>query len=87
MCLHGLAAIGTFLRESRTGTAQPFGCRYLFADRFGLKADRTLINRDVRSTPKSGHLQCTRPCLLWANSGHSTGEDWANALAYLSADQ
>jgi len=32
MRLHGLAAIGTFLRESRTGTAQPFGCRYLFAD-------------------------------------------------------
>src|SRR5262249_2477556 len=28
-------------------------------------------NRDVRFTPKSGHVQCTRPCLLWANSGHS----------------
>jgi hypothetical protein len=24
MCLHGLAAIGTFLRESRIGTAQPW---------------------------------------------------------------
>jgi hypothetical protein len=54
MCLHGLAAIGTFLRESRTGTAQPFGCRYLFADRFGSKADWTLINREVRFTPESG---------------------------------
>src|SRR5215468_5275703 len=27
-------------------------------------------NRDVRFTPKSGHVQCTRPCLLWAKSGH-----------------
>jgi hypothetical protein len=25
----------------------------------------------VRFTPKSGHVQCTRPCLLWAKSGHS----------------
>jgi hypothetical protein len=24
----------------------------------------------VRFTPKSGHVQCTRPCLLWATSGH-----------------
>jgi len=24
---------------------------------------------DVRFTPKSGHMQCTRPCPLWANSG------------------
>src|SRR5262249_43100515 len=23
-----------------------------------------------RLTPKSGHLQCTRPCPLWANSGN-----------------
>ena len=25
---------------------------------------------DVRFTPKSGHVQCTNACLLWANSGH-----------------
>src|SRR5262249_2320983 len=24
---------------------------------------------DVRSTPKSGHVRCTKACLLWANSG------------------
>src|SRR5215831_4454991 len=24
----------------------------------------------VRFTPESGHVQCKRPCLLWANSGH-----------------
>jgi hypothetical protein len=26
--------------------------------------------RDVRFTPKSGHVQYTSRCLLWANSGH-----------------
>src|SRR5262245_34384557 len=25
--------------------------------------------RDVRFTPQSGHVQCTSPCPLWANSG------------------
>ena len=25
---------------------------------------------DIRFTPKSGHVQCTSGCLLWANSGH-----------------
>ena len=25
---------------------------------------------DVRFTPNSGHVRCTRPCLLCANSGH-----------------
>ena len=25
----------------------------------------------VRFTPESGHVRCTSPCLLWANSGHS----------------
>src|SRR5262249_18607637 len=24
----------------------------------------------VRFTPESGHSQCTRPCVLWAKSGH-----------------
>ena len=26
--------------------------------------------RHVCFTLESGHVQCTRPCLLWANSGH-----------------
>jgi hypothetical protein len=26
----------------------------------------------VRFTPESGHVRCTNPCLLWANSGHRT---------------
>jgi len=30
---------------------------------------RTLLN-DVRSYPESGHVRCTRSCLLWAKSGH-----------------
>jgi hypothetical protein len=38
--------------------------------RFGSKADIPTSQRDVRFTPESGHVQCTRPCLLWANSGH-----------------
>jgi hypothetical protein len=37
--------------------------------RFGSKADMCSATRDVRFTPESGHPQCTRPCLLWANSG------------------
>src|SRR5262245_10192188 len=27
-------------------------------------------NRHVRFTPKSGHVQCSSRCLLWAKSGH-----------------
>src|SRR5262245_4061242 len=38
--------------------------------RFGSKADMYSMRAYVRSTPESGHVQCTRPCLLWANSGH-----------------
>ena len=30
-----------------------------------------LQNRDVRFTPKSGHVRCNWGCPLWANSGHS----------------
>jgi hypothetical protein len=29
-----------------------------------------VCNRRVRFTPESGHVQCTRPCPLRANSGH-----------------
>ena len=39
--------------------------------RFGSKADMCNANRHVRFTPNSGHVQCTSPCLLCANSGHS----------------
>ena len=31
--------------------------------------------RHVCFTPESGHVRCTSPCLLWANSGH-----WARLL-------
>jgi hypothetical protein len=34
------------------------------------KADIATSRRNVRFTPKSGHVHCTRACLLWANSGH-----------------
>jgi hypothetical protein len=33
----------------------------------------------VRFTPESGHMQCTRSCLLCANSGH---EGCVNAFSY-----
>src|SRR5262249_19592517 len=29
------------------------------------------VKSHVRFTPESGHVQCTRRCLLWANSGHA----------------
>jgi hypothetical protein len=38
--------------------------------RFGSKADIRAAKSHVRFSAESGHLQCTRPCLLWANSGH-----------------
>src|SRR5262249_40317634 len=31
---------------------------------------RIFALRHVRFTPKSGHVQCTSACPLWANSGH-----------------
>jgi hypothetical protein len=37
--------------------------------RFGSKADMCVAKRHVRFTLESGHLQCTSPCPLWANSG------------------
>ena len=36
--------------------------------RFGSKADMCSAKGHVRSTPESGHVQCTSPCLLCANS-------------------
>ena len=38
---------------------------------------RTSALRHVRFTLESGHVQRTRPCLLWANSGHLKGSDFA----------
>jgi hypothetical protein len=40
--------------------------------RFGSKADICGAQTHVCFTPKSGHVQRTRPSLLWANSGHET---------------
>jgi len=37
--------------------------------RFGSEADMYSARAHVRFTPESGHVQCTRPCLLWAKSG------------------
>ena len=37
--------------------------------RFGSKANVKTPNCDVRSTPKSGHVQCNSACPLCANSG------------------
>src|SRR5262249_20298862 len=36
--------------------------------RFGSKADICTAPAHVRFTPKSGHLQCTSPCPLWADT-------------------
>src|SRR5215510_5306255 len=36
----------------------------------GSEADISQCNRHVRYYPKSGHLQCTSACPLWARSGH-----------------
>jgi hypothetical protein len=36
----------------------------------GQKETFALQKRHVRFTPKSGHVRCNSPCLLWANSGH-----------------
>jgi len=49
--------------------------------RFGSKANICSALRDVRFTPKSGHVQCTRRCLLWANSGHATYSITSSARA------
>jgi hypothetical protein len=43
------------------------GC--FFDVRFGSLADICTATAHVRFTPKSRHLQCTSPCLLWAKSG------------------
>jgi len=38
--------------------------------RFGSRADISSAQAHVRFTPESGHVQCKRPCLLWAKSGY-----------------
>src|SRR5262245_21594108 len=46
-------------------------CSAMAYVRFGSKADMCSAMAYVRFAPESGHLQCTRPCLLWASSRHS----------------
>ena len=41
--------------------------------RFGSLADILHCNWHVRFTPETGHVRCTRRCLLCANSGHRLG--------------
>src|SRR4029077_8136448 len=58
--------------KTRTGRmkTEPNMRSYIAADvRFGSKADMCNAKRHVRSYPKSGHVQCTRACLLSAISG------------------
>src|SRR4029077_16816032 len=38
--------------------------------RFGSLPKITVGPRDIRVTPESGHVRCTSPCPLSANSGH-----------------
>ena len=45
--------------------------RHAFLQLAGLQlAIGSLRKNHVRFTPESGHVQRTRPCLLWAISGH-----------------
>ena len=41
----------------------------------GSKADVTLLNFDVRFTPKSGHCRAQLECLLWADFVAEVGDD------------
>jgi hypothetical protein len=63
----------------------------LVTDRFGAYSRRQIdgflpistvigANRHVRFTPESGHLQCTSPCPLRANSGHCAELRWVSRL-------
>src|SRR5262245_20424996 len=45
--------------------------------RFGSYADICAAKTDVRFTPESGHVRCTRPCLLGARSGHTVFNEGA----------
>jgi hypothetical protein len=43
-----------------------------FNVRFGSEADIRAAKSHVCFASESGHVQCTRPRLLWAKSGHSS---------------
>src|SRR4029450_7356213 len=58
-------------------TATPVGSDV----RFGSKADIRSAKRHVRFTPESRHVQCDRPCRLWAKSGHIGVGEIARSLA------
>jgi len=45
---------------------------------------QTKRQHDVRFTPESGHLQCTRRCPLWARSGQRVGSHFV--VTVLSQD-
>src|SRR5262245_52058714 len=52
------------------------GARTRFDVCFGSKADMCVAKSNVCFTPESGHVHCTRLCLLWPNAdiptcGHS----------------
>src|SRR5207344_577154 len=53
--------------------------------RYGSLADISQCKRDVRFTPKSGHVQRNSACLLCANSGHSRVR--LAVLAFATANQ
>jgi hypothetical protein len=59
----GLFLSGRWLRKRR-GVSRPMSA---------LGQNRTCAPQKVMSglPPSSGHVRCTRRCLLWANSGHS----------------
>jgi hypothetical protein len=63
--------ISTFRPNVRFGSLADI-CSAKRHVRFAPNSDRESgfpANGHVRFTPESGHAQCTRSCLLWANSG------------------
>jgi hypothetical protein len=61
---------GAAIVPTRGSTLKGVGTRQANV-RFGSKADMCSAKVDVRSYPKSGHVQCNSRCPLCANSGHS----------------
>src|SRR5262245_21824825 len=65
--MNGLA---TFSAKLIQKPALGQGAREAINVRSGSKADMCSASAHVRFAPKSGHVQRTSRCLLWANSGH-----------------
>src|SRR5262245_54359631 len=76
MCQPGISVMRTSIRHKREydtdrSYATASGTDERPANvRFGSKADICSARERVRFTPESGHVQCSRPCPLWAKSGH-----------------